>query len=59
MSCDPQSVRRLIRLAGRAAAVDEKLTARENLELFARLYKLPRSRRVNELIDRFDMAALA
>ncbi len=42
---EPQAVRRLIGLAGQSAAVDEKLTARENLELFGRLYKLPRSRR--------------
>ena len=34
---EPQAVRRLIGLAGRSPAVDEKLTARENLELFGRL----------------------
>lgn len=59
---DPESVRQVIGLAGQAAAVDEKLTARENLELFARLYKLPRNRRrsrINELIDRFDMGSFA
>jgi ABC-2 type transport system ATP-binding protein len=52
----------MIGLAGQAAAVDEKLTARENLELFARLYKLPRRRRrsrVDELLERFDMASFA
>ena len=55
-------VRRLVGLAGQAAAVDEKLTARENLELFGRLYKLPRSRRrarIAELIERFDLAPFA
>ncbi|MEZ5279028.1 MAG: ATP-binding cassette domain-containing protein [Acidimicrobiales bacterium] len=56
------AVRQLIGLAGQAAAVDEKLTARENLELFGRLYKLPRSRRrarTDELIDRFDLGSFA
>jgi ABC-2 type transport system ATP-binding protein len=55
---EAEAVRRVIGLAGQAAAVDEKLSARENLELFARLYKLPkavRKRRVGELIERFDM----
>ncbi len=55
-------VRQLIGLAGQSAAVDEKLTARENLELFGRLYKIPRSqrrRRTDELIELFDMADFA
>jgi ABC-2 type transport system ATP-binding protein len=55
-------VRRCIGLAGQAAAVDEKLTARENLELFGRLYKLPvadRRRRIADLIERFDMVEFA
>jgi ABC-2 type transport system ATP-binding protein len=59
---DPQAVRRLIGLAGQSAAVDEKLTARENLELFGRLYKLPRSdrrARINGLIEQFDLASFA
>jgi daunorubicin resistance ABC transporter ATP-binding subunit len=58
----PDQVRQLIGLAGQSAAVDEKLTARENLELFCRLYKIPRperNRRVDELIERFDMAGFA
>lgn len=58
----PDAVRRAIGLAGQAAAVDEKLTARENLELFARLYKLnrrQRRRRIDELIERFDMVPFA
>ena len=58
----PDAVRRVIGLAGQSAAVDEKLTARENLELFARLYKLPRAQRrqrIDNLIDRFDMSAFA
>ena len=58
----PAVVRQLIGLAGQAAAVDEKLTARENLELFARLYKLPkdaRTKRIDELIERFGLGAFA
>jgi ABC-2 type transport system ATP-binding protein len=58
----PGVVRQLIGLAGQSAAVDEKLTARENLELFGRLYKIPRvdrRRRIEELIDRFDLSEFA
>jgi daunorubicin resistance ABC transporter ATP-binding subunit len=58
----PAIVRQLIGLAGQAAAVDEKLTARENLELFARLYKIPkerRTKRIDELIERFDLGRFA
>lgn len=57
-----EQVRQLIGLAGQSAAVDEKLTARENLELFCRLYKIARPerrRRVQELIERFDMTEFA
>jgi len=55
-------VRQLIGLAGQSAAVDEKLTARENLELFGRLYKIPRAerrRRIDELIEQFDLGEFA
>ena len=58
----PHSVRRMIGLAGQSAAVDELLTARENLRLFGRLYKIPRSelsRRVEALIERFRMTDFA
>jgi daunorubicin resistance ABC transporter ATP-binding subunit len=58
----PEVVRQLIGVAGQGAAVDEKLTARENLDLFCRLYKLPkalREERVVALIDSFDMASFA
>ncbi|MDJ0791254.1 MAG: ATP-binding cassette domain-containing protein [Acidimicrobiia bacterium] len=58
----PDAVRQLIGLAGQSAAVDEKLTARENLELFSRLYKVPRSvrqSRIEELIERFDLGEFA
>ena len=59
---DPDSVRQVIGLAGQAAAVDEKLTARENLEMFGRLYKIPKTERrirVEELIERFRMTDYA
>ena len=62
VATQPDLVRQLIGLAGQSAAVDEKLTGRQNLELFGRLYKLPgqdRKQRVAELIDQFDMADFA
>jgi ABC-2 type transport system ATP-binding protein len=58
----PDEVRQLIGLAGQSAAVDEKLTARENLELFGRLYKIPRTERrarIDALIDQFDLGEFA
>jgi len=62
VATQPDSVRQLIGLAGQSAAIDEKLTARENLELFGRLYKIPRAertQRIEQLIDRFDMGEFA
>ena len=62
VATQPDAVRQLIGLAGQSAAIDEKLTARENLELFGRLYKIPRAerqRRIEQLIERFDMAEFA
>jgi ABC-2 type transport system ATP-binding protein len=41
---DAVALRREIGLAGQYAAVDEHLTGRENLELVARLYHLPRKK---------------
>ncbi len=38
---DAARVRGLIGLAGQHAAVDEKLSGRDNLRLFGRLYRLP------------------
>jgi ABC-2 type transport system ATP-binding protein len=58
VTTQPDVVRQMIGVAGQSAAVDEKLTGRENLNLFGRLYKIPRAdrqRRVGELIDRFDL----
>jgi ABC-2 type transport system ATP-binding protein len=62
VATDPASVRRSIGLAGQSAAVDEKLTPRQNLDLFGRLYHLPgskRAARVEALIERFDMGDYA
>jgi ABC-2 type transport system ATP-binding protein len=62
VSTQARQVRRMIGLAGQSAAVDEMLTARENLRLFGWLYRLPRStlaRRVDEVVDRFGLAEFA
>lgn len=57
-----QAVRRQIGLVGQYPAVDEKLTGRANLALFARLYHLPRARAAEvgrRLLDRFGLADAA
>jgi len=62
LASEPDAVRQVIGLAGQAAAIDEKLTARENLEMFGRLYKMPktvRRVRVAELIEQFRMTEYA
>ena len=54
----PQKVRQRIGLAGQYAAVDERLTGRENLRLIGRLYRLGKrgaAARADELLDRFDL----
>ncbi len=59
---DPDGVRRALSLTGQYAAVDEVLTARENLRLMARLRHLPRRegrRRCDELIERFGLGEAA
>jgi ABC-2 type transport system ATP-binding protein len=51
-------LRSRIGLTGQYTAVDEYLTGRENLEMFARLYHLSRPRaraRASELLERFDL----
>src|SRR6476659_8584694 len=56
------SVRELLALTGQFAAVDELLTGRENLEMFGRLFRLPRAearRRASELLERFELADAA
>ncbi len=55
-------VRQSIGLAGQSAAVDENLTGRENLVMFARLYHLPRKvavARAGELLERLGLPELA
>jgi ABC transporter DrrB family efflux protein len=55
-------VRELIALTGQFAAVDELLTGRENLEMFGRLFRLPRAEarhRASELLERFELADAA
>src|SRR5690349_19667838 len=41
---EPDAVRRIIGVSGQYAAVDEYLTGRENLGMFAELYQLPRNK---------------
>ncbi|GAA2727544.1 ATP-binding cassette domain-containing protein [Actinocorallia aurantiaca] len=56
------AVRPMIGLTAQQATVDDLLTGRENLELFAGLYHLGRRRsrqRAQELLERFDLAAAA
>ncbi|MDX2344033.1 MAG: ATP-binding cassette domain-containing protein [Acidimicrobiia bacterium] len=62
VAASPHAVRQLIGLAGQSAAVDEKLTARENLQLFGRFYKMPKeilANRVEELVAEFRMGDYA
>ncbi|MEX5632109.1 ATP-binding cassette domain-containing protein [Parafrankia sp. FMc2] len=58
----PDRVRPRIGLTGQYAAVDERLTGQENLEMFGRLYRLP-SRvaraRAAELLERFALTEAA
>ncbi|MGO1385701.1 MAG: ATP-binding cassette domain-containing protein [Arachnia sp.] len=59
---DPAEVRRRIGASGQYAAVDERLTARENLLMVGRLYHLGsrRSRkRADELLHAFDLVEAA
>jgi ABC-2 type transport system ATP-binding protein len=55
---DPIGVKRVISLTGQYAAVDEVLTAEENLHMMAQLRHLPRTaarERVEELLVEFDL----
>lgn len=58
ISKDPDKVREVIGLTGQYAAIDEYLTARENLEMMGRLYHLSRAesrKRAEKLIEQFDL----
>jgi len=55
-------VRGIIGLTGQFAAVDEKLTGRENLEIIGRLYHISAAdakRRAQELLERFELVEAA
>ncbi len=59
---DPVGVRARIGLSGQYAAVDEHLTAYENLVMIGRLYHLGKARaqeRARELLDRSDLTEFA
>ena len=56
---NPAGVRRSIMLTGQYAALDDMLTARENLVMFGRLQGLKRSAaksRAGELLEQFDLS---
>ena len=56
---DPRRARARIGLTGQYAAVDERLSGFENLQLVGRLFHLPTSdarRRAHELLERFGLA---
>ncbi|OEU86780.1 ABC transporter [Streptomyces abyssalis] len=58
----PREVRRSIGLAGQHPAVDEIMTARQNLEMFGRLFHLGRARarlRAGELLEQFGLSDAA
>ncbi|MEW2546249.1 ATP-binding cassette domain-containing protein [Streptomyces sp. NPDC047002] len=62
VASDPHGVRERLGLSGQYAAVDEKLTGRENLYLVARLYGMPRRaarRRAAELLADFRLQEAA
>ncbi len=55
---EPQKVRARIGLTGQYAAIDERLTGRENLEHIGRLFHMgraPARQRAGELLERFDL----
>ena len=59
---EPQRVRSLIGLSGQYAAVDEHLTATENLEMIGCLYGMRRKaarKKADELIERFRLSEAA
>ena len=59
---DPDGVRRRIGLTGQYAAVEERLTGRENMNYVARLFHMPkpdRRARADELLERFDLVDAA
>ena len=62
VGAEPARIRTIIGLAGQYAAVDENLTARENLRLVGRLTHLPyreTRKRGDELLERFELTDAA
>ncbi len=62
VSRDPDGVRRCIGLTGQYAAVEERLTGRENMQYVGRLFHMPKAerlRRGEELLERFDLVDAA
>ncbi len=62
VAADPHGVRTRIGLTGQYAAVEERLTGRENMELVGRLFHLPRPEvksRATDLLQRFDLVDAA
>jgi len=62
VAAEPARVRGIIGLAGQYAAIDENLTARENLRLVGRLTHLPYRQtraRGDELLERFELTDAA
>jgi ABC-2 type transport system ATP-binding protein len=59
---DAARLRSVIGLTGQVATVDELLTGRENLEMIARLYHLPRGesrQRARDMLEQFGLAGAA
>ncbi|HSH11895.1 MAG TPA: ATP-binding cassette domain-containing protein, partial [Ilumatobacter sp.] len=59
---DPHGVRERIGLTGQYAAVEERLTGRENMHFVGRLFHLPKAEvrsRAGELLERFDLVDAA
>ncbi len=59
---EPHRIRQLIGVTGQYAAVDENLTATENLRLFGRLLGIPAARARSiaaDLLERFDLGEAA
>jgi ABC-2 type transport system ATP-binding protein len=59
---DPDGVRKRIGLTGQYAAVEERLTGRENMQYVARLFHMPKADRrirADELLERFDLVEAA
>ena len=62
VAADPAAVRSRIGLTGQYAAVEERMTGRENIEHIAKLFHMPGSQarsRATELLQRFDLVDAA